>query len=251
MLAGVVVITAWWASELLGRTPDWNPWLQPLVLLGGAAVAFTIAFGPVFQRRAAVVLGLGALAVCLAAPAAYSLSTVTAAKGGAIPLAGPASVLGFGPGGGGAPGGGQAGGFGPPGGTAAGGRAGGLLNGSDPGAEVTALLERGSDGYRWAAAAIGANTAAGYQLASGEPIMAIGGFNGTDPSPTLTEFQAYVASGDVHYFIASGSGPGGGGFGGPGGGSSTSNEIRSWVETNFDSVTVDGITIYDLTTASV
>ena len=40
--------------------------------------------------------------------------------------------------------------------------------------------------------------------------MAIGGFNGSDPSPTLAQFQAYVADGDIHWFIASG----GGGFGG-------------------------------------
>ena len=66
------------------------------------------------------------------------------------------------------------------------------------------LLEKGSDGYRWVAAAVGANSAAGYQLASDEPIMAIGGFNGTDPTPTLAEFQKFVANGDVHYFIAGG-----------------------------------------------
>ena len=43
--------------------------------------------------------------------------------------------------------------------------------------------------------------------------MAIGGFNGSDPSPTLAQFQQYVADGDIHWFIASGGGMGGG-FGG-------------------------------------
>src|SRR5947208_952907 len=81
------------------------------------------------------------------------------------------------------------------------------------GAALTGLLDKGSDGYRWVAAAVGANSAAGYQLASDEPIMAIGGFNGTDPTPTLAEFQQYVADGDVHYFIAGGGGFGAGGFG--------------------------------------
>ena len=46
------------------------------------------------------------------------------------------------------------------------------------------------------------NNAAGYQLASGEPVMAIGGFNGTDPAPTLAQFEQYVAAGKIHYFIA-------------------------------------------------
>jgi hypothetical protein len=234
------------------------------------------------------VVALGAAVVCLAAPAAYTLSTVAQAHGGAIPLAGPASTRGFGPGGarggpGGAangfPGGGAngfpggAGRFGPNGGAGAaggtgtprGGAAGGLLDGSNPGADLTALLEQGSNGYRWAAAAVGANRAAGYQLASGEPIMAIGGFNGTDPAPTLAEFQRYVADGDIHYFVAGGSAFGGGGgggfgggggrfgggFGGPGGASGTSSEIAAWVEANFTSRTVDGVTVYDLTQQSV
>ena len=53
-------------------------------------------------------------------------------------------------------------------------------------------------------AAVGANNAAGYQLASEEPVMAIGGFNGSDPSPTLAQFEEYVANGQIHWFIASG-----------------------------------------------
>ena len=48
---------------------------------------------------------------------------------------------------------------------------------------------------------MGSNNAAGYQLAGGAPVMAIGGFNGTDPSPTLQEFQRYVADRKIHYFI--------------------------------------------------
>jgi hypothetical protein len=132
---------------------------------------------------------------------------------------------------------------GPPQGTAgAGGNAGGLLSGSTPTSELTALLEADADSYTWVAAAVGSNTASGYQLASERPVMAIGGFNGSDPSPTLAEFQAYVAAGRIHYFIA-----GGGMGGGPGGsGSGTSSAISSWVEANFASTTVGGVTLYDL-----
>ena len=60
--------------------------------------------------------------------------------------------------------------------------------------------------YTWVAAAIGSNEAAGYQLATGQPVMAIGGFNGTDPSPTLAQFERYVQEGKIHYFIAGGGG---------------------------------------------
>ncbi len=119
-----------------------------------------------------------------------------------------------------------------------GGGPGGFLGSSTPSARVTALLEADSDAYTWVAAAIGSNSAAGYQLATELPVMPIGGFNGSDPSPTLAQFQEYVAQGRIHYFI-------GGGRGGPGGGNS---EISTWVQQNFTATEVDGVTLYDLTT---
>ena len=95
----------------------------------------------------------------------------------------------------------------------------------------------------WAAAVKGANQAAGYQLALDEPVMAIGGFNGTDPSPTLEEFKQLVAEGRIHYYIASGSGgPGGAGSAS----SSTSSDIAGWVEANFEETTVGSVSLYDL-----
>ena len=71
--------------------------------------------------------------------------------------------------------------------------------------------------------------------------MPIGGFNGSDPAPTLAQFQADVAAGAIHYFI------GGGGFGGQQGGSSASSDIAAWVAASFTAQTVDGATLYDLT----
>jgi 4-amino-4-deoxy-L-arabinose transferase-like glycosyltransferase len=123
-----------------------------------------------------------------------------------------------------------------------GGGMGGLLNGASVGSEAKKLLETGADRYTWAAAAIGAQNAASYQLSTGEPVMAIGGFNGTDPSPTLAQFKKYVEEGKIHYFIASGAG---GGMGGSSDG--TSSQITSWVEANFKKVTAGSATFYDLT----
>ena len=80
--------------------------------------------------------------------------------------------------------------------------------------------------------------------------MAIGGFNGTDPTPTLAQFELDVVEGKIHYFIASG---GGGGFGGGGAGigsSSSSNAITSWVESHFAGETAGGQTLYDLSKAA-
>jgi hypothetical protein len=79
-------------------------------------------------------------------------------------------------------------------------------------------------------------------LATGEPVMAIGGFNGTDPAPSLAEFKELVAQGKVHYFIGSSGG-------GMGGRSGTSSEIATWVAENFQAQTVGSTTVYDLTTS--
>ena len=85
---------------------------------------------------------------------------------------------------------------------------GGLLDASTPSTAVVSALSADADQYTWVAAAIGSQNAAGLQLGTQLPVMAIGGFNGSDPSPTLAQFQAYVQAGKIHYFL------GGGGFGG-------------------------------------
>jgi hypothetical protein len=71
--------------------------------------------------------------------------------------------------------------------------------------------------------------------------MPIGGFNATDPSPTLEQFQRYVAEGEIHWYIASG------GFGSGLGGSDDASDIAEWVASSFEATTVDGVTLYDLT----
>lgn len=136
-------------------------------------------------------------------------------------------------------------GSGPAAGGAAGAQAqgGSILGGSgaSSNSELVELLIEGGSGYRWAAATTGSQNAAGYQLASELPVMAIGGFNGTDPAPTLEQFKAYVAAGLVRYYIA------GGGMGGSQmGGSSAASEIEAWVEETFEAQTVGGVTVYDL-----
>ncbi|MEU9167068.1 glycosyltransferase family 39 protein [Streptomyces sp. NPDC048420] len=138
--------------------------------------------------------------------------------------------------------GGVPGGTGERGGMGGGGGIGGLLNGASVSSEAKKLLAADADDYTWAAAAIGAQNAASYQLATDESVMAIGGFNGTDPSPTLAQFKKYVADGRIHYFISSGTG---GGMGRSSSG--TSSQITSWVEANFKKVTVGSATFYDLT----
>ncbi|MGB7981350.1 MAG: glycosyltransferase family 39 protein [Candidatus Nanopelagicales bacterium] len=116
-----------------------------------------------------------------------------------------------------------------------------LLEASTPSPELTAALVADADQFTWVAAAVGANTAAGYQLASAEPVMAIGGFNGSDPAPTLAQFQALVAAGQIHWFL-----DGGDGFGTQMGGSDSAAQISAWVQSNFAATTIDATTLYDL-----
>jgi hypothetical protein len=115
------------------------------------------------------------------------------------------------------------------------------LQSSAPGSALVALLSTDTGHYTWVAATVGANSAAGYQLATGAPVMAIGGFNGSDPTPTLAQFEAAVQQHRIHYFIAGGRG------GGPGGGASTSAAITTWIQSTFTASSVDGVTVYDLT----
>lgn len=252
---GVTVAgTAYWAHTLMARTPDWAPALQSAILLIGLAVGSLLVFAPTLKGRVGVGLAIAACVVCLAGPAAYSLQTASTVHSGSLPTAGPGSSFGGpggGPPGGGPPGGfgipgqlpGGPGGLGAPGGTT--GNAGGLLAASTSSDQVTALLQADADDYTWTAAAIGSNSASGFQLAADEPVMAVGGFNGSDPSPTLAQFQRHVADGQIHWFIGGGSGMGGGmGMGSSG----SSAEITSWVQSNYTSTTVDGVTLYDLTT---
>jgi 4-amino-4-deoxy-L-arabinose transferase-like glycosyltransferase len=103
-------------------------------------------------------------------------------------------------------------------------------------------LEADAASYRWVAATSGSNSAASYELGTGgEPVMALGGFNGNGGQLSLARFIAYVRVGDIHYFIA------GGGGGGPGGNSGgTTSAITAWVRAHFSSETIGGVTVYDL-----
>ena len=117
---------------------------------------------------------------------------------------------------------------------------GGLINGASVSSDMVTLLSSNASSYTWVAAATGAQNSASYQLATGYPVMAIGGFNGSDPSPTLEAFKALVAQGKIHYYIAAGSM-------GNQSGSNVSSEIATWVSANFTAQTVGSVTVYDLT----
>jgi len=104
---------------------------------------------------------------------------------------------------------------------------------------VTALLS--STTTKWSAIVSGASQAASLELATNTNVIALGGWNGGDPYPTLAEFQDMVSKGEIGYYIQGG-GMGGGGMGGRGGNS----EVAAWVQANFQAQTVGNSTVYRL-----
>ncbi|MFI6959832.1 ArnT family glycosyltransferase [Nocardia sp. NPDC050408] len=264
-LAAMSASTGIWNFILLDRTPDWYPALRWLVLIGSIVVAAIVAVGAHQLGRFTAVVATAGLLFGLAGTTAYTIETAATAHSGSIPTSGPA-VAGKGMGMGG-PGGAVPDGFGESGtgapsfDGAAPGQAGTEQAGTEQaGTDATAnrdggggpggsnssnaelqQLVRNTD-TRWAAATVGSGSASGLELSTGASIMAIGGFTGSDNSPTLAQFQQYVANGDVAYFIA-----GGGMGGGPGGGSNSSgSEITAWVKAHYTAITVGGSTVYDL-----
>ncbi|MCX4098152.1 ArnT family glycosyltransferase [Nocardia sp. alder85J] len=135
-----------------------------------------------------------------------------------------------------------------PGGNGGPGGFGGMFGESSASAQVVTALRADAGNYTWVAATIGSNNAANYQLATRDPVMAIGGYNATDPAPTLDQFRNYVAQHKIHYFI-DGSVMGGM-RGANSGGSTAATEISAWVKADFTAQTIDGVTVYDLTTGS-
>jgi 4-amino-4-deoxy-L-arabinose transferase-like glycosyltransferase len=104
---------------------------------------------------------------------------------------------------------------------------------------LTKLLQQDAASYRWVAATEGSTAAAPLELATGDAVMSIGGFNGTDPWPTLAVFKELVAKHEIHYYVGQGSQSFGGGRG--------SSAIAEWVAAHFTKQTVGGQTVYDLT----
>ena len=120
-----------------------------------------------------------------------------------------------------------------------GGPGGGLGGNTQVSSALAKLLEQDASSYKWVAATEGSEEAAPLELATGDAVMAIGGFNGTDPWPTLAVFKELVAKHEVHYYVGQGSQSFGGGQG--------SSAIASWVAAHFTKETVGGQTVYDLT----
>ena len=314
-MAAALAVTAAWAWVLLGRNPGWYPWLRVVIVIAAVGAAGLILAGPALRAsKARGGLALAAVPVSLAViaglggPLAYSLDTAATPYAGTSPSAGPpmTAVLG-GPGGARVLGRGLCpwprrrfrGRAGDEAGlrgladeaavsraaSAAGGGFGGFGRGGNAAVSsaFAKLLESDASRYTWAAATNGADSAASMELATGGiPVMAIGGFRGTDPAPTprpvrkarlraqdrllrgwrrarrprlrrcgwAVSAAARPSAGPAARGGAGGGFSGFGGFGGaggPGGGSTDAAQISAWVQAHFTARTAGGMTVYNLT----
>jgi 4-amino-4-deoxy-L-arabinose transferase-like glycosyltransferase len=286
-LAVLVAGTGGWSWVLLDRTPSWQRALRWAVLALTAAAALALLVPGGGRRRAASVAAVAVVAGLLG-PAAYAVQTTSTAHTGGMPSAGPTV----------------------PGRSGHLARAGADHSGADhssadhgttgtPGHGIRAGHGPGEDtpvdpaearllraaGTTWSAATVSARGASSLELGSDTAVLAIGGFMGSDPTPTLAQFQSDVAAGRIHYFVPESprGGPagtpadqpgttpatqpgatpatqpgatpagtpadpaGGSHRAGRGGSRGTGGEISAWVGQHFAPVTVAGQTWYDLT----
>lgn len=208
VLAGGTGVWSWW---ILGRNGDWLPALRWAILV--LAVVAVIALLVPWTARC---ISLGALGVglvsALAGPAAYAIVTIGQPHEGGGPSVGPPDTsrhdhFSFGQ--------------------------------MADDADLDAILK--DTHTEWSAAINRSSSAAGLELSTGTAVMAVGGFSGSDPVPTLGQFQDDVAQHQVAYYIVMnnrGHGPSWGNRG--------HADIAKWVAATFPSTSVGDATVYNL-----
>lgn len=211
----LVLGTAGWGWWVLGRNAHWLPGLRwaVLVLTAGASLA---AIGALASRPGlAAALAAFAVTGALAGPGAYTIATVGAPHQGGGPSVGPPHV----------------------------GHVATFTRGIDS-VPLQAMLK--STRTPWSAAVDRSSNAAALELSSGTAVMAIGGFSGTDPVPTLPQFQDDVAAHRVTYYVTTDTLGRGTGWAARG-----HADIARWVAANFASRRIGKTVVYDLSAGPV
>ena len=209
LLPVLVGVTAAIAVMILGYagTMTWLMWIVGLLGLTGMIGLLINLYAPRrWLQNSAIV---AALAACTLAPTVYALATVNVAHTGSIPTAGPNSTA----------------------------MQGSNNETSQANSQLVQYLVEHQHGATWLVAVASANESAAIQLTSGQPVMAVGGFNGSDTPLTLEQFKQLVKDGKVNYYAISSHGHGGG-----------NNEITAWVKQTGTVVNYGGsdVTLYKL-----
>jgi hypothetical protein len=193
--------------------------LEAIALLGDFAPAVSIAI-PVAAAVALLALTLSwrrvaavaAVVAVLAGPATWTFATVGRSLNGNNVTGGPATTAQFGGMGG---------------------------SGTTDSALAEYLVEH-QGSAKYLVAATGSQTTAPIIIATGEAVVTIGGFTGSDPAPTVSELAAMVKRGELKYVL----------LGSGGGGRGSNSEITAWVQahgTQVSGVSTSGGTLYKVT----
>ena len=213
LLPVLVGVTAAIAVIILGYagTMIWLMWIVGLLGLMGMIGLFVNLYAP--RRWLQNLAIIAAIAACTLAPMVYTLATVNVVHTGSIPTAGPNSTA----------------------------MRGSNNESSQANSQLVQYLLEHQHGATWLVAVASANESAAIQLTSGQPVMAVGGFNGSDKPLTLEQFKQLVKDGKVRYYAISSHDRGGG----PGG---SNNEIAAWVKQTGTVVNYGGsdVTLYEL-----
>ena len=211
LLVGVTVAIAVIILGYAG-TMTWLMWIVGLLGLTGMIGLLVNLYAP--WRWLQNLAIIAAIAACTLALTVYTLATVNVTHTGSIPTAGPNSTA----------------------------MQGSNNESSQADSQLVKYLVEHQHGATWLVAVASANESAAIQLTSGQPVMAVGGFNGSDTPLTLDQFKQLVKAGKVKYYAIGSHGRGGGG---PGGGN---NEITAWVKQTGTVVNYGGsdVTLYEL-----
>ncbi|UQS84606.1 glycosyltransferase family 39 protein [Apilactobacillus apisilvae] len=162
-------LQAWYVSS-------YYIWLSVLILI----VGITTSIGIIFIRskkaiKSLIIAGLISIAV---APSFWSLTPTLAKESAAIPTAGPDLL--------------------------SGGNNGGGIGSGSVNNQLLSYLQKNQGNAKYLFATADSGTAAPYIIKTKQSVMAMGGFNGTDPAMSLSKFKKLVKSGQIKYYLDAG-----------------------------------------------
>ncbi len=183
-----------WAAALLGRSPGYAPSLARAIVVvaiiaaTGTLVALLLRPGAAAGRWLGAGAAILASLALLAGPLAYSVTSIERGTSGPLALAGP-SVAGGGID------------LGIPGFSISLASMQRHASATSPPGTLLRYLDGHRDGAQYLLAVSGSLTAAPYIITTGQPVMAMGGYTGMDPWPTVSAFETMVAQDKIHYVL--------------------------------------------------
>ncbi|GAB6988830.1 ArnT family glycosyltransferase [Paenibacillus pini] len=223
-----VLVGAGWSRlwTMFREREGWKGWLLPAAVLCTAAFqvfilsAYTVSIGATWMiaisligvavtllmiwmrkvERKVFVSAVAGILVLLIAPLFWSATPIIYGQSSQLPAAGPTESRG-GTGGGG-------------------GRMNGNVN-----EKLLSYVTEHSTGETYLFATSSATSAAPYIIQTGKPVMAMGGYSGSDPILTVSKIQQLVAEHQVKFFLLGGGMDRGG-----------SSEVTEWIKANATEV---------------